>query len=542
MTKTALLSVYDKTGVVDLGQSLTELGFDLVSSGGTAKVLREAGLTVTDVADLTGFPAILGHRVVTLHPKVHGGILAIPTDEAHQAELAEYGITPIDLVIVNLYPFQATVASGASFAECIEKIDVGGPTMVRAAAKNHAFVGILTDPADYEMVLAEYRENDSLSEETRLKLACKAFAHTADYDIAIVTYLSNGEYRGMIGRKVSDCDYGENKWQSPAALYETLGNTDELALSQLKVVAGRSPSFVNWTDVDRLLQTATHIIAGHTRTFGSHINVAVAVKHGNACGVGVGHTADEAVKRMLTGDPQAIFGAVVVTNFEVTDELADLLLWHETGEVEGKPIRRLLDGIYAPRFDEGAEGKLGRRDGKYFLGTNQALAHLGVDSLDTELLFRPVRGGFLVEPNYTFVLDLAAAEVNGDVGGLGGQESRDLITAWAICATSNSNTITLVKNDQLIGNGVGQQDRVGCCKLAVQKAQQFGHELEGAVAASDSFFPFPDGPQVLIDAGVSAIFSTTGSNRDGETQQLCLDRGVALAQLPDADARGFYRH
>lgn len=531
--KNALLSVYDKTGIEDLARALTELGWNLYSSGGTAKAISAAGIPVTDIADLTGFPAILEHRVVTLHPKVHGGILAIPDNEEHQADMEQYGIQPFGLVVANLYPFSETVASGASFQDCIEKIDVGGPTMVRAAAKNHSYVGIVTNPGQYQQVLDELRDGGELSAETRLELAKQAFAHTAAYDLAVAEWLSEGEYKGILGQKVADCDYGENRWQSPAALYRLVGNDDPLAVHRYKVVAGRSPSYINWTDVDRLSQTVTHLIAEHDVNFGSQPYIAVAVKHGNPCGASSADTPEEALKLMLTGDTRAVFGAVVMVNFPITGELSELLLRHAT------EVRRLLDGICAPSFDDVALGSLGRRDGKFFLAVNPRLAELTVDSLDQSELVRPVRGGFLVQPNYTSVINLDEAIVQG---ALTEMQKQDIATGIAICATSNSNTVTAVKEGQLVANGVGQQDRVGCCELLVQKAANNGHDLDGASMVSDSFFPFPDGPLTLIEAGAGAIFSTTGSNRDADTQELCEQHGVTLVQQPDAEARMFSRH
>lgn len=526
-TKNALLSVYDKTGVVEFAQELIGLGWKIYSSGGTAKAIAAADLPVTDVAELTGVPAILGHRVVTLHPRVHGGILGIPDNPEHQRDMAEYDIEPFGLVVVNLYPF----ASNPS----IDLIDVGGPAMVRGAAKNHSHVGVVTDPNDYWGVLTELEQCGSLSDKTRRQLAIKAFAHTAEYDQCIVEWLSNGEYTGWLGQKVRDCGYGENRWQSPAALYRQVGTTDPLAIDKFEIVAGQNPGFVNLTDVDRLLQTVTHLVAEHEINLDEAPYVAVAVKHGNACGAATADTPEQALKLMLMGDPKAVFGAVVMTNFAITGELADLLLHYKTS------VRRLLDGICAPSFDKAALQGLGRRDGKYFLAVNPALAELTAESLDTRLLVRPVRGGFLTEPNYANVKPGDDVIIWGD-GDLPVRQARDLATGIAICATSNSNTITLVKDGQLIGNGVGQQDRVGAAKLALERAWQAGHDTRGATAVSDSFFPFTDGPQVLIDGGITTIFSTTGSKRDGEVQQLCIDNGVTLVQVSDAEGRMFYRH
>ncbi len=529
MTKRrALLSVYYKTGIAELAERLVKLDFELVASGRTAQRLREAGLEVVSTEELTGYPAILGHRVVTLHPKVHGAILGRPGEPSDRDEMLQHGITPFDLVVVNLYPFQAAVASDATDDECIEQIDVGGPTMVRGAAKNHKYVGIVVDPDDYDRVVNELEDQGSLSNETRKELAVKAFAHTAAYDQAILEWLSGGQYKGLLGSKVQDCAYGENRWQSPAALYKTLGNTDPLAVPRFRVVDGREPSFVNWTDVDRLLQTVSHLVAVH-----DPLSVAVAVKHGNACGVGVAVSRQEALQKMADGDSQAIFGSIVMVNFTVTEAIAQIMAHYNT---QG---RRLLNGVCAPAIEEAAYPFLRRQDGQYFLAVNPELID-PADALDRAALFRDVRGGFLAEPNYTHVLDLSQADIIGPPPT--DQQQQDLLTAWAVCATSNSNTTTLVADNMLLGNGAGQQDRVGTCKLAIQKARENGHNLQGAVAVTDSFFPFADGPRLLIEAGVKVIFSTTGSNRDAETQELCSAAGITLVQLPDAEARGFYGH
>lgn len=542
----ALVSVFDKAGVVDLGRKLNELQVDLLSSGGTAGALAGAGVPVTEVADYTGFPEMPGGLVKTLHPKIHAGILADRDNPEHMAYLEEHEINPIDIVVVNLYPFSSDPS--------IHLIDIGGPTMLRAAAKNHKYVTVLVDPADYDGVLEELKEHGHTLPETRKRLAAKVFATTAAYDVAIAEWMGEGDYAGYVGEKVQDCDYGENRWQSPAALYRTLGRPeDPLGLSSFELVAGRLPSFINWTDCDRLLQTATRLVAGHiVNNSGKQLKIAIAVKHGNACGAAVGEDEEEVLKDAVTGDKKAVFGSVIITNFPITLVHAQILSRYDS---EGK---RLIDGLCAPAIDKKASDLLARKDGKFFHAVNPALATLGTDSLDQAPLDRQVRGGFLRQPNYSQVLDLSRATVEGDLGAM----KEDLVTAWAIGATSNSNTVTLVRDGQLVGNGVGQQDRVSCCELALKKAADAGHAtwyLEGAgdkaqvvyffegsptgvVAYSDSFFPYDDGPTVLVKAGVEAIFSTTGSKKDPDTQRVCRDAGVVLAQLPDAEARGFFRH
>jgi len=355
---------------------------------------------------------------------------------------------------------------------------------------------------------------------------------------------SDGAIDGFLGTRTAICKYGENAWQTPAALYSS-GSDDPLALDKFEVIAGTPPSYNNWCDLDRMLQTATHMAAGlQWMVLG-----AVAVKHGNPCGAaasvnswGLAERKDEieTIKKMLDGDKRAIFGGLVMTTFEIDEELADILLTH--GMENG---RRLLDGIVAPSFTSGAIHALKRKSDKCRFIMNTALKGLKRDSLDTTDRFQYVRGGFLRQPNYTFVPPenlfyhreppLAEQKIPNEdfVNGL---------LAWAIGSTSNSNTITLVKDGMLIGNGVGQQDRVGCCELAIKRARDAGHSTQNAVAYSDSFFPFPDGPQLLIDAGVRAILTTSGSVNDDKTRKVCEDAGVRLYMLPDAEARGFFGH
>ena len=526
-----LISVYDKTGLEDLARELVVLGHELVASGGTATALQKADIPHITVESVTEAPEMLGGRVKTLHPLIHGGILADLDNEDHQKDIEDRGLVPVGMVVCNLYPFSSNPS--------IELIDVGGPTMVRAAAKNWAHVGSVVDPGDYDEIIAELRENGVLSDETRKALAAKAFAHTAAYDLAIVDWISDGEYVGVLGQKVQDCDYGENRWQSPAALYRFVDDTDPLSVaSSYDLIAGREPSYVNWTDVDRLSQTQTHLIVQHETNCGHHPYVAVAVKHGNPCGAGVADTPEEAVKLMLTGDKKAVFGSIIMVNFHISEAIADLLLRYESD------VRRLIDGICAPSFDEAAIPKLGRKDGKYFLATNPALAEPSANSLDTRPLMRQVRGGFLREPNYTNVINLEEATGNE---ALTPNQRCDMSSGIAICGTSNSNTMTAVRDNQLIGNGVGQQDRVSCAELAVWRARENGHSIDelalaGATVVSDSFCPFKDTAEVLIAAGMTAFFAATGSRNDGDTQEVCQEAGVTLVQQEDASARMFYRH
>lgn len=523
MEKNALLSVYHKTGIVEFAQELISLGWRIFSSGGTAKTLREAGVSVTDVAELSGLPAILGHRVVTLVPQVHGGLLAA---EEHREELRQLGYPWIDLVCVDLYPLKEEARrSGATRESVIEKTDIGGPTLIRSGAKGQRIV--VVDPAD-RMRVIEWLKNGRQNEaELRNTLAAKAEAIISDYCLESARFHSDSAFEGAIGSRVVSCKYGENAWQAPAHLYST-GTPDLLALDKFVVIEGTPPSYNNWCDIDRLLQTATHIAEGYAINEGVSTAIAVGVKHGNACGAATGPDRAEVLKKMMAGDPLAIFGGLVITNFEVDEALCESL----TG--------KMLDGVIAPAFTEGAIAMLRRKSDKCRFVVNPALNRL-VGNLDRTPRFRFVRGGFLAQPNYTFIPDFGREEIVKHGKATPVQEC-DMMLAWAIGSTSNSNTMTLVKNEQLIGNGVGQQDRVGAANLAITLARRSGHDLLGAAAYSDSFFPFPDGPQTIIEAGVTAILTSSGSVKDQATIDVCAKHDVALYMVPDQAGRGFFGH
>ncbi len=332
----------------------------------------------------------------------------------------------------------------------------------------------------------------------------------------------------ILGYKTATCKYGENAWQAPAHLYST-DTSDPLALSNFLVLKeGSAPSYNNWCDLDRALQTLTHIESALETNFDWNPSIAIGVKHGNACGAAVGEDDISVIKQMMDGDSDAIFGGVILTNFDITDSMIEIL--------SGK----MLSGLIAPSIDPGVAEKLQRKDGKTCFLTNLALCNL-IESLDRVPRFRYVRGGFLVQPNYTFVLDLGDPEVKRYVRATR-QEEKDMVLAWAIGSTSNSNTITICKNGQLIGNGVGQQDRRGASKLAVVRAFTAEHAPMGAVAYSDSFFPFNDGVEALTDFGIKAILTTSGSKNDQRVIDLCTERGVGLYMIPDAIGRGFFGH
>lgn len=523
MEKNALLSVYHKTGIVEFAQELITLGWRIFSSGGTAKTLRGAGVSVIDVAELSGLSAILGHRVVTLVPQVHGGLLAA---EEHREELRQLGYPWIDLVCVDLYPLKEEARrSGATRESVIEKTDIGGPTLIRSGAKGRRIV--IVDPADRMRVIEWLKNGEKDGAEFRNTLAAKAESIIADYCLESARFHSGNTLEGVIGRRVVSCKYGENAWQTPAHLYST-GMEDPLALDKFVVVEGTPPSYNNWVDIDRLLQTATHIAEGYAINESVNTAIAVGVKHGNPCGAAAGPDRAEVVKKMVVGDPLAIFGGLVMANFEVDEVLCKSL------------AGKMLDGIIAPAFTEGAIAMLRRKGDKCRFVVNPALQGL-VGHLDRTPRFRFVRGGFLTQPNYTFVPDFGRGQIV-KYGNATAKQACDMMLAWAIGSTSNSNTITLVKNEQLIGNGVGQQDRVGAANLAITRARRSGHDVAGAAAYSDSFFPFPDGPQTLIEAGVKTIFTSSGSVRDQATIDICAKHGVVLYMVPDQVGRGFFGH
>lgn len=531
---TALLSVYSKEGIVDFARQLVELGWNIIASGGTAKTLTKAGIQVRDVADLVGGGPILGHRVVTLSREVHAGLLSRDSVDDLQ-EMERLGLPRIDMACVDLYPLQAEIGNPSSTRESvIEQTDIGGPTMLRSAAKGQRIV--ICDPADRQKVIDWLKAGQPSKEKFVQELAAKAEVVIADYCLASAMYHGKGDYAGTIGRRVLTCRYGENAQQTPASLF-SVGSPDPLALDKFEVVAGAAPSYNNLCDVDRMLQTMTHIAAAFDVNRGKVPHIAIGVKHGNPCGAAIGNDSHWAIQMMIAGDTRAIFGGLVMTNFSIgmaqAEELLTCLML--PGE------RRLLDGIVAPGFSKEAIDLLKRKGDKCRFLVNPALGSLDRSSLDWSSRFRYVRGGFLAQPNYAFILKLGDPQlVKTDQ--LSPEIEDDLLLSWAIGSTSNSNTITLVLEGQLIGNGVGQQDRVGGCQLAIHRAEEAGHYTDGAVAYSDSFFPFTDGPQVLAEAGIRAILASSGSVKDEEVKQLCLERNIALYLIPDAVGRGFFGH
>lgn len=549
----ALLSVYDKSGIEDFARGLSGLGWRIYASGGTAKAIGAAGIDVEDVSGLVGGSAILGHRVVTLSREISAGLLADKGSKDDMAELERLGLPVIDLVCVDMYPLEEAIAKpGASKRDVIEQTDIGGPTMLRSAAKGRRVV--LSHASQRQPVL-DWLKSGKPDEEAFLDdLAARAEYEVTRYTLALTKHLNGPGVSGSLARMDSPTKYGENPQQKQAAFYaDNRVAADPLGLDKFEHVQGMERSYVNMTDIDRLLQTVTHIAAGFKRNFGEVPAIAVGVKHGNACGAAVGANSVEAVEKMLTGDTRAIFGGVVMINGAIDGPVAKALLHHA---IDGdKP--RLLDGVVGASVTEEALELLSRN--KLRVVVNPALAELDESSLDSTRRQRPVRGGVLEQPNYDFVMDLGADYMQTH-GKPTDQQKRDMVLAWAVGSTSNSNTITLVKNGQLIGNGVGQQDRVGAGQLALTRTTTELPELEeqddkitlkvtldktklaGGSAYSDSFFPFPDGPGLLAKAGVKAILTSSGSVADESVVKSLTDAGVAVMMVPDKTGRGFYLH
>lgn len=499
--KRALLSVSDKTGIISLVEQLVELGVEVISTGGTKKKIEEAGLPVTNISEVTNFPEILNGRVKTLHPNVHGGLLAIRGNDEHEQQLAEHGIAPIDLVVVNLYPFQATIAKeGTTFADAIENIDIGGPTMLRAAAKNHQDVTVIVDPADYEKVLKELRENGETTLETRRELAAKVFRHTAAYDAVIANYLTKEvgeifpESYTITYTKKQDLRYGENPHQK-AAFYE-VPNRKGTTLAAAKQLHGKELSYNNIQDTNAALEIVKEFSEP----------AVVAVKHMNPCGVGRGDTLLSAYTKAYEADPVSIFGGIVAANREIDAETA----------AEMKNI--FLEIIIAPSFSQEA---------LEILTEKKNLRLLTVDMNDTskdDLQVTSVSGGLLVQDVDRFTLDDANITIPTKRKPTE-EEWEALKLAWSVVKHVKSNAIVLAKNNRTVGIGAGQMNRVGAAKIAIEQA---GEEAKGSVMGSDAFFPMNDTVEAAGKAGVTAIIQPGGSIRDQESIDKADEYGIAM--------------
>jgi phosphoribosylaminoimidazolecarboxamide formyltransferase/IMP cyclohydrolase len=507
-SKQALVSVSDKTGALELARGLRRLGFGILSTGGTARLLADAGVEVTEVGDYTGFPEMLDGRVKTLHPKVHAGILARRDLPAHMQALARAAIPTIDIVVVNLYPFVQTIARpDCTFEEAIENIDVGGPTMVRAAAKNYQHVGIVTDPQDYGEVLAELAASGgALSLATRLRLARKAFSHTAAYDSAIGNYLSAFDAKGQRGAfpeqlnlnysKVQDLRYGENPHQQ-AAFYRDLRRVPG-ALSNYVQLQGKELSYNNIADADAAWECV--------KTF--EAPACVIVKHANPCGVAVAAGTLTAYQRAVSTDPTSAFGGIIAFNRELDAATAEAVM------------QQFVEVLVAPAVSAAARNALA---GKHNVRVLEVALEPGSNDLD----IKRVGGGLLVQTPDTRNLGAAELRVVTRVEPTA-QQLQDLLFAWRVAKFVKSNAIVFCKDGMTVGVGAGQMSRVDSARIAAIKAQNAGLTLDGSVVASDAFFPFRDGLDVVVGAGARAVIQPGGSMRDKEVIAAADEHGVAM--------------
>ena len=508
----ALISVWEKTGVDDLARGLADLGWELVSSGGTASFLEEQGLEVTRVEEVTEAPEMLGGRVKTLHPRIHAGILARRDLPEDTATLAEHEIEPIDLVCVSLYPFRSVAGRrGATEAEVVEMIDVGGPSMLRAAAKNFAHVVAVSSPDQYDVVLGELRERGEVSLDTRRELARAAFATTAAYEAAIANWFGEmeqfPEQLTLTFQKVTDLSYGENPHQA-AAYYREEGARRHL-LSKVEQLGGKELSYNNLAD----LEAARRIL----REFA--LPAVVIVKHANPCGVAVAATVEEAWDRALAADPVSAFGCVAVLNRPVSGALGARIAEH------------FVEVLLAPDYDDLAVTALRSKKSLRILSDRERRAET-----PGEPDVKRVLGGLLVQERDSDVQDREAMEVV--CGKVTESQWGDLLFAWRICKHVASNAIVLVKDLRTIGVGAGQMSRVDSVRIAIEKAREYGHDLTGASLASDAFFPFADGPQLALDAGVTALVQPGGSRRDDEVIAAVEAAGAAMVLT----GRRHFRH
>lgn len=510
----ALISVSDKSGVAGFGAALAEAGVELVSTGGTARTLREAGLDVRDVSGLTGFPEMLDGRVKTLHPKVHGGILGVEELSEHARAMAEHGIEPIDLVCIDLYPFERTIAKpGVTLAEAIEQIDIGGPAMIRSAAKNHDRVAVVTSPSQYDQVLADLREHRGTTAALRASLAAAAFARTSAYDAAITAYLSGAQGEPDMPKTLTlrmehagELRYGENPHQAAAPYRD--GTYQGPTVLGVEPLHGKPLSYNNLADASAALELALDLAKA------AGIVGATVIKHANPCGAATGASAEAAIDAALLGDPVAAFGGIVACSHPVDLAAAERLC--------AKGL--FLEVIVAPAFDADALDRLRER------WTNTRLLAVGDRARPAQRgrMVRSIPGGALVQdidavrPDPSAWTLAAGPELDG--------RSRSAAAAMVCISralTSNAVAVGHATDGgvALVGAGAGQMDRVTSCRLAVEKA---GERARGGIAASDGFFPFADGPKILIDAGVKTIVQPGGSKRDDETIELCEAHGVAL--------------
>jgi len=512
----AILSVTDKTGLIDFARKLTELGVELVSTGGTAKLLRDSGITVKDISDLTGFPEMLDGRVKTLHPKVHGGILHRRDNAGHRAAVAEHKIPAIDMVVVNLYAFEKTAAKpGVHFEELIENIDIGGPSMIRSAAKNFQDVAVVTSPADYSAIADELsRSGGSLSKETKWRLAQKAFATTAAYDSAIASTLERiatpdesnlpppttfPATLRLSFHKQMDLRYGENPHQK-AAMYS---DGSHAGVANARQLQGKELSYNNIVDVQAAWDLAQEFSDPESSKASLDQPFCAIIKHTNPCGAATGKTLAEAYTRALECDPVSAFGGVIAVNRPLDAAAAEEM------------HKLFLEVIAAPAFDEAAQAKF---------ATKKNLRLIQVVPATQKFILKNVSGGLLVQDADARPLQNADLKVVTKRSPTP-EETRALLFAWKICKHVKSNAIVYARDGQTVGVGAGQMSRVDSAKIGAMKAQL---PLKGTVAASDAFFPFPDGVEEIAKAGATAIIQPGGSQRDPEVIAAADRLGLAM--------------
>ena len=525
LVKRALISVSDKSGLLEFAQGLAALGVELISTGGTAKGLVEAGLTVLNISDITHFPEMLDGRVKTLHPSVHGALLADRSKPEHMTTIAEHGIVPIDLVVVNLYPFAETIAKpNVTREEAVENIDIGGPSMIRSAAKNHSSVAVVVSPSDYPAILAELQNNDgALSQVTLTRLAVQAYAHTAAYDATITQYLAAQqpqeagqgfpELLTLSFEKVQDLRYGENPHQR-AAFYKEPAATGGVAAA--KKLHGKELSFNNIYDLNAAYSLVLEF-AGQTAP------VAAIIKHTNPCGAAISTTLAEAFRLAREGDPISAFGGILAVNQIIDSETANLITGKNT----------FFEAIIAPGYDAEAFTILTT---KKQWGQNLILLEASSMALPSveEYDYKRVSGGLLVQTQDAATLQAAETEAVSEREPTQ-EELSDLLFAWKLVKHVKSNAIVIVKDKHLVGVGAGQMNRVQSVRLAVAQA---GEKAKGAVLASDAFFPFPDGPEAALVAGVTAIIQPGGSKKDDESVAIADQYGAAMVLT----GRRHFRH
>jgi phosphoribosylaminoimidazolecarboxamide formyltransferase / IMP cyclohydrolase len=568
--KRAIIAVYDKTGIVEFARALVdEFGIEIISTGGTARHLKDAGIPVTMVEQVTGFPEMLDGRVKTLHPMIHAGILADRDKPEHMKTLEKHGIKPVDMVVVNLYPFEDTIADpNCTFEQAIEMIDIGGPCMLRAAAKNHKHVVVICQTEQYEQVLEEMVEaRGQVSDRTLMLLAQRVYRHTSSYDLEVASYLADQAADSGLASCSSDAAdrdkgffvvepfdpsyhsgslmldwrvplrYGENPAQAASAYLVTNQSRDPVSLfvlsdhedpEVLPPLSGGALSFNNFVDGDAALSLVKELTRAKLKK-----HAVAFIKHMNACGCAIGDDPVDTYRRAYLGDPIAAAGGVLCMNFPVTLEVANTVMnsFGSWGKAAGASFFK-LDVWIAPRFDEDAVKLITTPTEKRKWGKECRLLAVGaMDALPdpNELDYKKITGGMLVQTRDLLGLNEEQWDVRTQRKPTDA-EMADLRFAWLVCKHTKSNAITLCRDGALLGNGAGQMSRVKSCDLAIQLSRENGHgdKLRGAVAAGDAFFPVPDGPQKLIDAGITAMIHPGGGNRDADTIAVADQANIAM--------------